>query len=87
MDYSWIGKHARLLAGSYLLFMVLMRHFFALQINGAVRWIGVGGFSVSLSLMGTKPMPNSSQRASTPFSSTVWCSVVSVPGRRIWCCS
>ena len=33
------------------LFMVLMRHFFALQINGAVRWIGVGGFSVSLSLM------------------------------------
>ena len=28
MDYSWIGKHARLLAGSYLLFMVLMRHFF-----------------------------------------------------------
>lgn len=51
MDYSWIGKHARLLAGSYLLFMVLMRHFFALQINGAVRWIGVGGFSVSLSLM------------------------------------
>ena len=51
MDYSWIGKHARLLAGSYLLFMVLMRHFFTLQINGAVRWIGVGGFSVSLSLM------------------------------------
>ena len=51
MDYSWIGKHARLLAGSYLLFMVLMRHFFALQINGAVRWIGVGGFIVSLSLM------------------------------------
>lgn len=51
MDYSWIGKHARLLAGSYLLFMVLMRHFFALQINGLVRWIGVGGFSVSLSLM------------------------------------
>lgn len=51
MDYSWIGKHARLLAGSYLLFMVLMRHFFALQINGSVRWIGVGGFSVSLSLM------------------------------------
>ena len=46
MDYSWIGKHARLLAGSYLLFMVLMRHFFALQINGAVRWIGVGGFIV-----------------------------------------
>ena len=33
------------------LFMVLMRHFFALQINGAARWIGVGGFSVSLSLM------------------------------------
>ena len=31
--------------------MVLMRHFFALQINGAVRWIGVGGFIVSLSLM------------------------------------
>lgn len=51
MDYSWIGKHARLLAGSYLLFMVLMRHFFALQINGAVRWIGVGDFIVSLSLM------------------------------------
>lgn len=51
MDYSWIGKHARLLAGSYLLFMVLMRRFFALQINGAVRWIGVGGFIVSLSLM------------------------------------
>lgn len=51
MDYSWIGKHARLLAGSYLLFMVLMRHFFALQINGAVRWIGVGGFIVSFSLM------------------------------------
>lgn len=25
--------------------------FFALQINGAVRWIGVGGFIVSLSLM------------------------------------
>lgn len=39
------------MAGSYLLFMVLMRHFFALQINGAVRWIGVGGFIVSLSLM------------------------------------
>ena len=51
MDYSWIGKHARLLAGSYLLLMVLMRHFFALQINGAVRWIGIGGFSVSLSIM------------------------------------
>lgn len=44
MDYSWIGKHARLLAGSYLLFMVLMRHFFALQINGAVlyRYRGEG---------------------------------------------
>ena len=51
MDYSWIGKHARLFAGGYLLFMVLMRHFFVLQINGAARWIGVGGFSVSLSLM------------------------------------
>ncbi len=25
--------------------------FFVLQINGAARWIGVGGFSVSLSLM------------------------------------
>ena len=33
------------------MFMVLMRHFFALQINGAVRWIGVGGFIVSFSLM------------------------------------
>lgn len=51
MDYSLIGKHARLFAGGYLLFMVLMRHFFVLQINGAARWIGVGGFSVSLSLM------------------------------------
>ena len=57
MDYSWIGKHARLLAGSYLLFMVLMRHFFALQINGAVRWIGVGGFIVSLSLMSWMFLP------------------------------
>lgn len=51
MDYSWIGKHARLLTGGYLLLLVLMRHFFALQVNGATRWIGVGGFSVSLSLM------------------------------------
>ena len=46
-----IEKARRLLAGSYLLFMVLMRHFLALQINGLERWIGVGGFSVSLSLM------------------------------------
>ena len=51
MDYSWIGKHARLLTGGYLLLLVLMRHFFALQVNGATRWIGVGGFCVSLSLM------------------------------------
>ncbi len=51
MDYSWIGKHARLLTGGYLLLLVLMRHFFALQVNGATRWIGVGGFIVSLSLM------------------------------------
>lgn len=51
MDYSWIGKHARLLTGGYLLLLVLMRHFFALQVNGATRWIGVGCFSVSLSLM------------------------------------
>ena len=51
MDYSWIGKRARLLTGGYLLLLVLMRHFFALQVNGATRWIGVGGFCVSLSLM------------------------------------
>lgn len=33
MDYSWIGKHARLLAGSYLLFMVLMRHFLPFRLT------------------------------------------------------
>lgn len=51
IDYSWIGKFAKYLAGGYLLCMLLARHFLGGPINGAVRWIGLGGFGISLSIL------------------------------------
>lgn len=51
MDYSWIGKYAKYLAGGYLVALFIGRYFLGLQVNGATRWFHIGRISMNISIM------------------------------------
>ncbi len=48
LDYSILGSNGRVLAGTYLLLMIIGSTFFGVTMNGASRWIGI--FSLRLSI-------------------------------------
>ncbi len=50
LDYSFLGKYAKFLAGLGGLFLFLQAEFFPVSVNGANSWItlpGIGTFSIS----------------------------------------
>ncbi len=73
MDYSWIGKHARLLAGGYLSVYGSDETFFC----SSDQWCGKMDWS--------RWLQRKSFTDELVVSSIIWSSVVPVPGRRIRC--